>query len=421
MSHALAGASRRIADPTVASETPPPMSVPEITPSGGRIVSQETPRLNLMIPSLNPEHYFGGIHTAMEFYHVLARHFPASRIILTDSHPRTEALARAPGHVLVDSQADDPAPRQVVAFCDRYERPLRIGRGDVFLATAWWTAYAAQSLVALQTHAFGTADRIAYLIQDFEPGFYAWSSRYALALSTYRPDRDIAIFNTRLLADFTCSQGLAFATSESFEPVLNEFLRPALSAAREEAALPRRKRIVLYARPSTPRNAFELICEAVSHWSVTFPDAQDWEVVAPGELSCPITLGATTLHGLGKLSVDAYGELLKTSAVGMSLMVSPHPSYPPLEMAAFGLETVVNRFTNKDLGALGDNVHSAGKLSPEALSAALAAACTAAQARGMRPHAPGLSVRPGYLDAGAASLAIDAIAARVAAALGPAS
>jgi hypothetical protein len=393
------------------------MSVPEITPAGGRIVSQETPRLNLMIPSLNPEHYFGGIHTAMEFYHAMVRHFPASRIILTDSHPREEALSRARDHVLVDSQADDTSPRQVVSFCDRYEKPLSIGRGDVFLATAWWTAYAAQSLVGLQKSVFGTADRIAYLIQDFEPGFYAWSSRYALALSTYRPDQDIAIFNTRLLADYTSSQGLGFKSCEFFEPVLNEYLWPALRSAKEEAALPRRKRIVLYARPSTPRNAFELICEAVSHWSVTFPGAEEWEVVAPGELSFPIALGSTTLHGLGKLSVDAYGDLLKSSAVGMSLMVSPHPSYPPLEMAAFGLETVVNRFANKNLGTMGVNVHSVGRLSPEALSAALAAACAAAQARGMRPHPPATSVRPGYLASSAAGAGIHSIAARVAEAL----
>ncbi len=395
----------------LAQPAPLPLSVPEITPSEFRPSEHSSPRLNLLLPSLNPEHYFGGIHTAFQFYRALAPRFTSSRIVLTDSPPRLEGLSRAPDHVLVDSQIESDASRQIVPFSDRYQRPLSVGRGDVFLATAWWTAYAAQSLLRRQVETFGVPDRMAYLIQDFEPGFYAWSSRHALALSTYRPAKDLAVFNTSILARYFEKQGLGYARSLRLEPVLNESLRPALQSA-GLGAVARKRRIIVYARPSTPRNAFELICEAITLWSVTCPYASTWEVVAPGELSTDVTLGAATLRGMGKLSISEYAELLSTSAVGLSLMISPHPSYPPLEMAAFGLRVVTNGFANKDLRVLGDNVQSLVDLSPAAVARALSIACAEAEGTSLLPSGVSSSVLPGFLSASEGevmgSLAIEA-------------
>lgn len=403
MKHAFAAwvrqvGTRMLPPPPATPQATPAMSVPEITPSGARCIDRPAPRLNFLLPSINPEHYFGGIHTAVELYRAVCAHFPESRIILTDSAPRPASLERFADHMLVDSQQDAIAPRQIVPFNDRYQRPLAVGAGDVFVATAWWTAFAAQSLVRAQAAAFGTPDRIGYLIQDFEPGFYPWSSRYALAMSTYRPEQDFAVFNTRLLADYTAQSGIRYWQSAVFEPTINTGLRPFLDAAAATTA-PRKRQILVYARPSTPRNAFELICEALSHWSVTFPDAAKWEILALGELEGVITVGATHMTGVGKLDLPSYGHLLAESAVGLSLMVSPHPSYPPLEMAAFGLATVVNQFGGKDLGVLGEAFHSVPHPTPEALSAALARACTEAEGRGMQAHAVGCSVAQGFLDA----------------------
>ena len=49
----------------------------------------------------------------------------------------------------------------------------------------------------------------------------------------------------------------------------------------------------------------------------------------------------------GKLSLQAYGALLNQCAIGISLMLSPHPSYPPLEMAHSGILTITNSFAEK--------------------------------------------------------------------------
>ena len=65
------------------------------------------------------------------------------------------------------------------------------------------------------------------------------------------------------------------------------------------------------------------------------------------------------LTSVGKLTLDEYARVLSESAIGISLMVSPHPSYPPLEMAAFGAIVITNGYQNKNLSiSFSDNIYS---------------------------------------------------------------
>ncbi len=367
-----------------AAATSPQTTVGEIGPCNPRAEQRHGDRLNILLPSINRQHYFGGIHTAVVIYRELCNAYPQSRIILTDSAPDDEALSRFADHVHVPSEGTSSAARQIVPFCDRYGKTLPVAPGDRWLATAWWTAYAAQRLADWQSREQGVDRPVAYLIQDFEPGFYPWSSQSALALSTYRPTSDVGIFNTSLLADYFGAQGLGYQRQVVFEPTLHEGLRGSLAAARVDEQ-PRARRIVVYARPGTPRNAFELLCEGLCTWGWTDPRAREWEVVAPGELTQDVDLGPVTLRSLGKLDVNRYGELLATSAIGVSLMVSPHPSYPPLEMSAMGMGVVTNTYANKDLSLTHPNIRSLDAMTPEAISSALVSQCNEWEARGMRP------------------------------------
>ena len=52
-------------------------------------------------------------------------------------------------------------------------------------------------------------------------------------------------------------------------------------------------------------------------------------------------------------------------------MVSPHPSYPPLEMATAGCVTITNAYEGKDLRKRSDNFISLDYLSPQMLADAL--------------------------------------------------
>ncbi|MGL6290798.1 MAG: hypothetical protein ACRC2H_08945 [Silanimonas sp.] len=377
----------------------PPTVVPETTPLAFRAGAFPQSRLNLVVPSINPEHYFGGIHTAVQVFRELAAHFPALRIIASDSRPRAEASARFPDFV-VGELGDDPVhPRQLVAANDRYGRSLAVSPGDVFLATAWWTAALAQQAAAFRD-GHRAPGAIAYLIQDFEPGFYPWSSRHALALASYRPKRDFAIFNTGLLQRYFVQQGLDYGDRcVAFEPTLNAGLRAALDA-QVRSPTRRERTILFYARPGTPRNAFELGCEALREWRARFPGAPAWRVLGLGELDSSIDLGGVVVEGLGKLDIAAYADRLSTAAVGLGLMISPHPSYPPFEMAAFGIRTVTNGFANKDLAPTGEALLSAASPSPAALATLLARACAEAEAADFAPCAPATSVPRGFLEGG---------------------
>src|SRR5665811_1446334 len=108
--------------------------------------------------------------------------------------------------------------------------PIPIASGDVLMATWWPTAY-----VAREAMKWNRAREFIYLIQDFEPGFYAWSTNYALASATYDfPCR--AVFNERLLrAHFAAGDIGRFGPNASgdravaFDPSVDRrlFRRPA--------------------------------------------------------------------------------------------------------------------------------------------------------------------------------------------------
>ena len=138
----------------------------------------------------------------------------------------------------------------------------------------------------------------------------------------------------------------------------------------------RSRTIVVYGRPRTPRNAFPAIVDGLRAWRRADPRAIDWQTVSVGQSHPDIDLGVgDPLRSIGKLDLDGYASLLRESAIGISLMVSPHPSYPPLEMAHLGLLVLTNGFANKDLSRWHSNIVSTDDISAAALAARLSELC----------------------------------------------
>ena len=73
----------------------------------------------------------------------------------------------------------------------------------------------------------------------------------------------------------------------------------------------------------------------------------------------------------GKASLEDYADYLSRALIGVSLMISPHPSYPPLEMAEAGLATITNGFAGKDLHRRFENITSLTCLDPRSLADAI--------------------------------------------------
>lgn len=325
------------------------------------------PRLVILIPTLELHRLTGGPNTALSLGAEVAARGRPVRFVAT--HGPASAHAELLAHVgaLTGRGTDLPVTFESVAT----SQELGFHRGDVVLATWWPTAHVAARAI----EALGVSDFL-YLIQDFEPAFYPWSTNYALALQTYAmPMR--AICNTSLLRDHLVEGRIGrFATapaadiSITFEPAVDRRL-----FRRRPATGPRR--LLFYTRPGKARNAFELGLAALRGAVQAGGFTGDWEYWAIGEPVPELALGSgATLRPMPWRSLADYGELLGTSDVLLSLMLSPHPSYPPLEMAAAGGRVVTNTFGVKTAAAMADFSPLISAVAPdvELLAAALATA-----------------------------------------------
>ena len=350
--------------------------IPEIEPIQPKKDETEGQlRLNLLIPSLNSEHVFGGIATALKMFEALRKQLQcAARLIAVDAAVSKTAII-PDGYVLNETIDVSGAKLQVIPFAERANKKLPVAANDLFMATGWWTAYTISEVIEWQTQRYGAKHPLLYMVQDYEPGFYPWSSRYLMADSTYRLSiPTYAIINSGILKEYFLSNGYTFEKTWVIEPTLNSTLSNYLPACGE--SIHKKKQIIVYGRPSTARNAFELLVYALRRWASQQPNAEEWNVISAGELHDDIDLGqGVVMHSVGKMSLQEYAQALLESYAGISLMVSPHPSYPPLEMAAFGVKTITNCYANKDMGSFSDNVISLQTVSDQAIAEALRKIC----------------------------------------------
>ena len=334
----------------------------------------DRPRLNVLVPTVQPEKIFGGVSTALR---VADRLWKAHgdidlRVLVTsddtDAMGVDEVSRRLWCNMSLSMPEDDPKGASLVSLRSQSFRPLSLRRNDYFLSTAWWTTDLGFRLHDAQIDLFGAAPKLVYLIQDYEPGFYNWSNRYVLAQNTYaRPKDTIALVNSEELAQFLYTRHAfpdAYCVPFSLEPRLAE----KLVATRKEPI------ILVYGRPSVDRNAFSIIVEGLRRWQLFAPaKSRSWRIVVAGEDFDPTLLRELeNASVVGKLSLDGYADMLNRAAVGVSMMISPHPSYPPLEMASAGVLTLTNGFECKDLSKRAANIASLAVLSPDAIAAGLA-------------------------------------------------
>ncbi len=316
------------------------------TPAFSLAMSAPTPALTMLVPSLNPSEIFAGIATAIDLAAGIAARGHRVRLIATDLPVASPHASRAFVLGRLPPQAARAAADRIEVICGLRQQSITAHPRDVLLATAWWSAHLAHRLISeARLH----QQMFYYLIQDFEPGFYPWGAAYAGAEESYRMNFE-PIFNTTLLREDFARRGYRFAGPEALT------FRPSIDIAHyADPPRPKRgtgpRRLALYGRPEVERNMFPLAIEALSglieHLGLT---PEDIEVVSVGLHHAPVLLpNKVALHSLGKLPFEAYPGWLREVDVGLSLMFSPHPSHPPLEMAASGVRVVTNSFGPKDL------------------------------------------------------------------------
>lgn len=344
--------------------------IDEITPLMGERCSSATPkvRINILVPTLRKNMVFGGISTAIKFFDALSLQGDYDkRIITTDSDVQPEDIDCYQGAVITPMNKEKREKFQIVSVNDRTLTKLSVRKQDIFIATSWWSAYILNDLIKWQNKEYGQQHPMIYLIQDYEPGFYPWSSRFMLADSTYRSDiPTIAVYNTKILADYFKQNAYVFTKEFYFEPVLNERLAHYLDQANDTI---RKKQIIVYGRPGVDRNCFEIIVGSLRKLLEISEEARTWDFISLGEAHKSINLEYDKeLISMGKVSLDQYAQVMCESSIGLSLMNSPHPSYPPLEMSTFGVKTITNTYANKDLAGFNNNIISVENCSYETIA-----------------------------------------------------
>ncbi|MET3179676.1 UNVERIFIED_ORG: hypothetical protein ABIC43_002835 [Variovorax guangxiensis] len=351
------------------------------------------PRVSLVTDSIGSGSLFGGVGTALLFAAQLAIRQNATLRIVTRTEPpspkNASQILSAYGIQLPHEVqfAFVPVPSGGAESESAKERSvgLDICADETFITTSWWTTAAALPSVP---HA-----SIIYLLQEDERMFYPFGEERVQCEWILRCPDIRFVVNTQLLFDHLVANGMEQLKRNGlwFEPAFPKSLFH--ERQREPDG---KKRLFFYARPNNPRNLFhvglDVIDRAINRGIL---DLEDWEIFLVGKDIPKVTFGGgylpTRCEGL---DWEAYADLAGTIDLGLCLMCTPHPSYPPFDLAASGSVVVTNKFANKqDLSNYSQNIICA-ELETEALVDALGAGVVLAQdkeARRRNSAANGLS------------------------------
>jgi hypothetical protein len=306
----------------------------------------DSPRVSMVTDSINPGNLYGGVGTAILLTCLLAQARGGRARIITRVHEAAPAaLANLLstygiklGHEVEFVFAHHDSPREFDILAD-----------ELFVTTSWWTTAATLGSIPGQ--------RVIYLLQEDERMFYPWGDghrRCASVLASHEPRYAI---NSRLLYDHLVASGLGHLRERGtwFEPAFP----PSVFHPRQPLHADRRT-LMFYARPLNERNLFYFgleILEKALATGVLDPDA--WRIVFVGKDIPEVRLlgGTVTVQRMENLGWSDYAALVGSVDLGLSLMYTPHPSYPPLDLAASGAVAVTNRCGNKqDLSAYSRNI-----------------------------------------------------------------
>ena len=291
-------------------------------------------RLNLVTDSINAGSLFGGVGTAIILASVLATRRGAKLRVIT----RTEAPDEQ-GFMQVLECNNLTAPGNVefvhldVTDC---KEQLAICEADRFLTTSWWTTASVLGSVS--------ARKVDYLLQEDERMFYPYGDDWVRCNELLLRSDIRFVINTELLYRHLLASGLDHLEARAvwFEPA---FPLPAIPNQVAKTAVGKRK-LFFYARPNNLRNLFyrglEVLDRAVVEGVI---DPEKWEVLFVGNNVPKVWLGdrlePTVLPPMGWRN---YGEFISQVDAGFCLMATPHPSYPPLDLASAGAFVLTNKF-----------------------------------------------------------------------------
>jgi hypothetical protein len=301
-----------------------------------------------LLPSFNPDIFFGGYKAAIELISALREQGKTVRVVVCADNDDGD-YAR---HLL----AGDPKLRRIfhdVPILNRrsHRQHLAICLHDKIIAYSTWEAHLAHGLAKLTA-----AKKFAFLIQEFEPIFHGHGAEHALTASAYDLPH-YPIFNSSELTEYFQLHRLGiFGRTQmpvrgvdyaQFDHVLTPMEAPSAAAMNSRTV----RRLVLYARPEShaQRNLFPIALSALRNMVRAGQFTGSWEFHGLGALKPGIVdLGngeSLILHA--KMSEPEYRSFMRAIDIGVGLMYAPHPGLVAFEMASAGARVVTNTFENR--------------------------------------------------------------------------
>lgn len=301
--------------------------------------------------------------------------------------------------------ADEPGRHGAVlvrlpAIADGPPPALPVRAGEVLVTADWRTTRDALALRAMQRSWFGSCHPLLRLFVSLEPDFGAPTDAGAAAAATCREaDGTVALFWSEALRDWLTRLGHVFPRHDSVRPCWDPALAPLLPGT----GGPRAPLLLVDWQPSASGGLPELLRASLARWLEDDPQGTwHWHLLAVGEAGPDLPLvSGRALRRIAPLSAPDRGALLARAGAGLSLGRLPTPGTFALELAAFGVPTVLgppavglrHGTDTADYGAAG--FYMAAQLEAPAVAAALRHAVAAPP----RPAAPGERLPPGFMSA----------------------
>lgn len=304
-------------------------------------------RVNMVTDSIGRESLFGGVGTALIFCTLLANKLGADLRIITRTErsppDNVEHILSVYGLALQGEIQFKFLPPEAT------KESVDFSATELFVTTSWWTT--AATLPSVPTRS------IVYLLQEDERMFYPFGDDRLRCEQVLRRSDIRFVINTRLLFEHFVAEGFSNIQQAGswFEPSF-----PARVFYPRPQQAGNKRKFIFYARPHNQRNLFFLgieVIEAAIAQQVL--DLAQWEIILAGKDIPPdlVFEGGHVPARHENMNWSDYANLVGTIDLGLSLMYTPHPSYPPLDLVASGAVVVTNRFANKqDLGPYSANL-----------------------------------------------------------------
>jgi hypothetical protein len=303
------------------------------------------PRVTIVTDSINSGSLYGGVATAIILGTLLARRLDAGLRLVTRIEP---PLAENIGMILrthgvtwtgnADCLHSPPGSGG---------RDVPMSQEDLFLTTSWWTTHATRRAVP--------PSRIVYMLGEDERMFYPTGDEQLLCAETLTDPEIFYAINSEILLSHLQSHGMA-PGGIAFEPAF-----PSIAYYSERQPEERgRRRFFFYARPNNFGNLYwrgiAAVARAVEEGVL---DPENWDFYFVGRDAPELVLpGGARPRIINDAPQEEYARIVRSVDVGLSLIYSPHPSYPPFDLAANGAVVVTNQFgaAKMDLSRYSPNI-----------------------------------------------------------------